>query len=174
MNSLFRISRRSRSAVALAVVALGLAPGRASSQEKTTALLGAGIGGLAGAYVSAAVVVSNARFGNYRFSYDEISWELIPIPAMAVTTAVIGYQERNRMWKGILWGSLGFAGGTGVGALLGRVAWGEGSGQWAGGVIGGAVGILAGGTLGWFAWEDEGEGDGAPVDLTLGTVTLPW
>ncbi len=172
MNSPHVLGRHGWGLVAVACI-VGMAfANPVSAQKKTTALMGAGLGGLAGAYVSTAVVVTNARLGNYRFSPDEISWELVPIPAMAVTAAIIGYQRPKRMWKGVAWGTLGFGAGTGVGALLGRLAWGPGSGQWAGGVIGGAVGIITGGTLGWVRWEDEGEG--VPVELTLGTVTLPW
>lgn len=141
------------------------------AQQKTNALLGTGLGALAGAYVSTAVVVTNARMGHYRFSPDEISWELIPLPAIALTGGFVGYQDGDRMWDGVLWGSLGFVGGTGAGVLLGRIAWGPGAGQWAGGVIGGALGILAGGAYGVLR-TDVDEGD-APAQLTL-TLPSPW
>lgn len=151
---------------------LALHPSALTAQQKTNALLGAGLGTLAGAYVSTAVVVTNARLGHYRFSPDEISWELIPMPAIALTGGVVGYQDGTRLWQGVLWGSVGFVGGTGAGALLGRLAWGPGAGQWAGGVIGGAVGILAGGAIGII--RSEGGADGsAPAQMSF-AVPSPW
>ena len=57
--------------------------------------------------------------------------------------------------------------GTAAGALIGRRLWPPPEGKWAGGVIGGAAGILLGAGVGML-WPVDGDGGGEqPVNVMI-------
>lgn len=108
----------------------------------------AAIGGaVVGFMVTLALVVLEARFKSYIFAMEDLMafrWDLIPIPLGAWA----GYRLHHRRSHGVGWATLcGLAGLVvcGVaGTVIGSIVWSDSAAPWAGAVIGGAVGLVAG------------------------------
>lgn len=139
-----------------------------SAAQATEIAAGAATGVVVGGYVALGIITAQARAGHYLFSPDDASWQLLPIPALGLAGGVLGYRRPDRVWPTVGWSAAGFAVGTAGGALLGRLVWGPGEGTWAGGVLGGSVGLLAGAVL---AAQDDGD---PPLTVTLARIEMPW
>lgn len=104
-------------------------------------------GAVMGFIVTLALVVLKARFGHYIFAMEDLMafrWDLLPIPLGALA----GFRLARKRVRAAAWATvIGFVAmvvGIVTGALVGPVIWGDGAGHWAGGVIFGALGLVAG------------------------------
>lgn len=138
-------------AIHAALLAAALAmPAPASAQGR---ILPGAVGALsgmgAGGYVSVGVVALRARRGHYLFALkDAFGWDSAAVIAGGGTGIVLGIWDPNRLQNTILsTAALGLVG-TGIGAAIGHVRWPPPEGKWAGAVIGGGVGVLAGAVVG--------------------------
>lgn len=111
------------------------------------ALLATGGGAVTGFIVTLALVVAQARAGSYIFGLDDLlafRWDVLPIPLGAVA----GFYLARKRPHSVAWATAcGFAAlilGVITGALLGGLTREPDVGRWAGGVIGGATGLLIG------------------------------
>ena len=175
----------SRSVVLLILLALGsLAPTpdarlRAQDVQLLPALVGGAAGLAAGGYVAIGIVTAQARRGRYLYSTeDALGWHATPILVGPSVGFLIGLFDEGRLRRTIIGGAAGGVIGTAVGWLAGMAAWSPPEGKWAGGVIGGAAGLLAGSLVGavWPAADAEGEAPAAaspPLALPLG-VRIPF
>ena len=165
-----------RRAVRLLLLLLALAPispPPAAAQELRNAAIGGAAGFLGGVFMTVSVVVARARFqGQYLDSpSDLVHWQTTPMiagPAAGVFFGVTGEDVLRGSIVGSTSGMLvGAAAGAGVGWMLSN----EPEWPWAGGVIGGGMGLALGGLtgayLGWKNKEDEGDGGGEPLVLTV-------
>lgn len=143
------------------------------------AVLG-GVGGFAaGTFTMVGVYVAEARFGKYLYSMDEVlspRFEILPMVAGPVAGVSLGISNNDRLESAGLWGGVGFLAGTAIGVPLGRLVWGPGEGVWAGGIIGGAVGLVAGFVSGALQEPDvpdtSGEGGGPRIPIGV-RLTFP-
>jgi hypothetical protein len=106
-------------------------------------------GGVIGFAVTLAIVVAKARAGAYIFALEDLlafRWETAPIAIGLVLGILIGHRHPNAIDRATVWGLATMLLGVGCGILIGSLWWGEGEGQWAGGIIFGATGLAAGGT----------------------------
>jgi hypothetical protein len=127
--------RRRRSAPALAVRAL------------ITLLATAG-GAAIGFAVMLAIVVAKARAGSFIFAMEDlvdIRWEIIPVLIGPVAGFLLGLRHPDALDRATVWAFCAMVLGIGFGILGGGLFWGEGEGQWAGGIIFGALGLAGGG-----------------------------
>jgi len=151
---------------------LGASPLQAQALPAT---LGA-VGGLAaGTYTVVGIYVAEARFGKYLYSLDEAlspRLELLPMVAAPIAGVAMGLSDNERLESAGLWGGVALLAGTAVGIPLGRWAWGSGEGTWAGGIIGGALGLLTGIVAGALVEPDAPALSGAggpriPIGITI-------
>jgi hypothetical protein len=134
--------------------------------------IGTVLGTGAGGYVSVGVVAYRARQGNYLFNLeDAFGWESAAIFAGGGTGLVLGIWDERRLRNTVVaTAGLGLVG-TVVGAVVGDRIWPPPEGRWAGGVIGGGAGILAGAVIGvlmppdWLE-DDDGE-EGVPMMIRI-------
>jgi hypothetical protein len=104
-------------------------------------------GAVMGFIVTLALVVLQARFGKYIFAMEDLMalrWDLLPIPLGAVAGFRLARHHHHAVPWATICGVGGMLVGVVAGALLGPVIWGDGAGHWAGGVIFGATGLVAG------------------------------
>ncbi len=136
-------------------------PVTATSQDWS--VIGGGVLGAAtGSWMSVAFITAKARAGDLVDSPEEaITAAAAPMLAGFATGVAIGVFAEDRLGGTVLWGSLGWATGIGIGALLGGHRWDDPSARWAGGVLGGAVGLLVGGTVGYLMSGPETNRDPA-------------
>ena len=107
-------------------------------------------GGAMGFIVTIALVVAQARFGRYIFAMEDLfafRWDLLPILLGAVAGFRLAWRHTHAVSWATVCGVAGLLTGIAVGALLGPMVWGDGVGQWAGGVIAGAIGLVTGSIL---------------------------
>ena len=104
-------------------------------------------GAVTGFIVTLALVVAQARTGSYIFGLDDLlafRWDVLPVPI----GAILGYRLGRKRPHSVAWATACGAGalllGVVTGALLGGLAWEGEVGRWAGGVIGGAIGLVVG------------------------------
>jgi hypothetical protein len=132
------------------------------------ALLGTGAGG----YVALGITALRARNGHYLFvMQDAFGWQSAAVLAGGGTGIILGIWDEDRLRNTVLATTAVGIFGTGVGALVGRTLWPPPEGKWAGGVIGGAAGILIGAAVGTlmppdFLIKDEAQ-DGIPVQIRI-------
>jgi hypothetical protein len=134
------------------------------------ALLGAAGGVLVGGYTTLAIHVTKARFGRYFFSPDEVlefGPATIPLFVAPVAGAWLGAESSTALARSAGWGALGFVGGAAVGGLTGRLVSDSDEAPWAGAIIGGGVGLLAGAVLGAMDGLDEPAGGAGPVGVSF-------
>lgn len=118
------------------------------------ALVGALVGVLAtaggaviGFVATLGIVVAMARAGQYVFALEELvalRWETLPIVFGAAAGAVLAATHPRALDRATGWGFGALAAGILVGIPAGHTFWGPGEGQWAGGIIFGALGLVAG------------------------------
>jgi hypothetical protein len=151
------------------VVALGaiLLPRPAQAQEWLAGAVGGALGMGAGGYVSLGIVTLQARRGSYLYGIDDfLGWQSTPVIAGTLTGVVLGLWDQRRL-RHTVYGSIGGAAvGTVVGAFVGKHKWPPPEGVWAGGVIGGAAGILVGSAVGAL-WPVDSGGEAQPVSLSI-------
>ena len=145
-------------------------PVAATSQDWS--LIGGGILGAAtGSWMTAAFITARARAGDPLDTSEEaITVAAAPMLAGFATGVAIGALAEDRLGGTALWGSVGWATGIGIGALLGRHLWDDPSATWAGGILGGAVGLLVGGTVGYVRSGKEpnpAPGGGVPLVVRI-------
>ena len=150
------------------IAALASAPGTLPGQTGP-ALAGAALGTAGGAWVTLAAITAQARTGRYMFSTGDVGWKLVPVPLGTLTGAVLGYRDGDRLWRAAGYGVIGFASGSAVGAVLGRVAWRSPEGTWSGAFIGGALGLIAGSAIGALEERDNASG---PTPLLAMSIPL--
>lgn len=124
-------------------------PLTAASQDWS--VIGGGALGVAtGSWMSIAYIAAKARAGDPLDSSEEaIRVASVPLLAGFTTGMAVGIFAKENLGSTTLWGSVGWVTGIGVGSLLGGHIWDDPSARWAGGVLGGAVGLLIGGTAGY-------------------------
>lgn len=128
-------------------MAAGSASPRTAGAQVLPAALGTVGGFAAGTYTMVGIYVAEARFGKYLYSLEEAlspRLELLPMIAGPVAGFALGWKNNERLETAGLWGGVGFMAGTAVGIPIGRLLWGTGEGVWAGAIIGGTVGLVAG------------------------------
>ncbi len=107
-------------------------------------------GAVTGFVVMLAIVVTEAQAGNFIYALEDLiafRWEILPVPLFAVLAFLLARKRPGAMaWATVI----GFAGllfGIVVGAVVGSAVFGEDTGPWAGGVLGGAVCLIAGAVM---------------------------
>jgi hypothetical protein len=163
-----------RSAALGLLTALAVAaPEPVHAQRQVIApMIGGVLGVGAGGFVALGITAYRARQGRFLFSMeDAFGWESAAVLAGGTTGIVLGIWDERRLRNTVVaTAGLGLVG-TGIGALVGRNVWPPPEGKWAGGVIGGGAGILAGAALGvllppdWFGGDDST--DGVPVTIRI-------
>jgi hypothetical protein len=134
---------------------------RVQGQQLIPALVGGAAGLAAGGYVAIGIVTAQARRGRYLYaSEDALGWHATPILVGPSVGFLMGLLDPDRLKRTIIGGSAAAAFGTGVGLLAGRHFWAPPEGKWAGAVIGGAAGLLAG-SLAGALWPEPTE-EGTP------------
>jgi hypothetical protein len=133
---------------------------RAEGQEVLPALVGGAAGLAAGGYVAIGIVTAQARLGRFLYSSeDALGWHATPIIIGPSVGFLIGLLDQERLRRTIIGGGAAAVVGTGVGWLAGRHFWAPPEGKWAGAVIGGAAGLLAGSITGAL-WPEANDGEG--------------
>jgi len=159
----------------LIALALVCVPAARAGAQVLRATAGA-VGGLvAGVIVTTGTVVLEARMGRYIYSLDEmvaIRPEVIPVIAGPVIGALLGVKSPAALERAGVGAALGLAGGIVIGAVAGSVVWPTPEGRWAGGIIGGATGMLAGAILHATLGSGNDEGPSAPTATFA--IRLPW
>jgi len=124
-------------------------PLTAASQDWSV-IRGGVLGAATGSWMSIAYITAKARAGDPLNSSEEgIRVVSVPLLAGFTTGMAVGIFAEENLGSTMLWGSVGWVTGIGVGSLLGGHIWDDPSARWAGGVLGGAVGLLIGGTAGY-------------------------
>lgn len=133
----------------LLVAMLLFGSSRAAQAQLWTAAAGGVAGTLSGGYISLSVVVTRAQFGHYLHEpKDFLGWTSLPVLIGGPTGAALGMWAPDRLGTGFVYGSAAtLAGGT-AGFVLGWLISNRPEGKWAGGAIGGGLGMAIGSTLG--------------------------
>ena len=158
-----RVLRMASTLLVLTAAGFGR-PGTAASQA-VPAAYGALSGAAAGVLVTTGIFVAKARAGSYIYSLDDAlapRWELVPTLAMPVGGVMVGLDDEQRLARSIAWGGAGFAVGGLLGYGIGDLFSDTDQGRWAGAIIGGAAGVLAGSIYGVLSY-DSGESPGDPA-----------
>lgn len=152
----------------LVLTTAGLGQPKTAASQAVPAAYGAISGAAAGVLVTTGIFVAKARAGTYIYSLDDAlapRWELVPTLAMPVGGVVIGLDDEQRLARAIAWGGAGFAVGGLLGYGIGDLFSDTDQGRWAGAIIGGAAGVLAGSIYGVLSY-DSGKSPGDPGDPT--------
>jgi hypothetical protein len=144
----------------LVLLALELLRGTppASAQQILPALVGGATGFAAGGYVAIGIVTMQARRGRYLYSTEEaLGWHAAPVLVGPTVGFLIGLFDQERLRRTVIGGAIGGITATPIGWLVGQAIWLPPEGKWAGAVIGGAAGLLAGSLIGalWPAPAEE-------------------
>lgn len=139
---------------------LGAAADVASGQDALPAVVGGAGGLVAGGIVSVGIWTAEARFADdYLYAArDAVGWEAMPVLIGAVGGTVLGLEDQDRLRRTGIGAGAGLLLGVGIGAAIGSRAWPGSEGHWAGGVIGGAAGVLVGSVVG-VLWSAGGGGE---------------
>lgn len=167
--------RRTAPILALILILSGGRPEPAPAQYEEEAI-GVAVGAMGGTVVTLGVVVARARWQhNYLDSVDDlIHWQSTPMLIAPAVGLVFGLAGEDALRGSIVGSTTGLLVGAGVGAGLGWLLSDEQEWPWAGGVIGGAVGMTVGGIAnGLIAWgRDEDAAIPLPKELRFG-LTIP-
>jgi MFS family permease len=171
-----RVARAAAIALVLALTTLTPRPAQAQVGRAALGLIG---GLAAGVHVTTGVFVLRSRvFGHDMHSTEDIVTvrpETMPIIAMPVAFALVGYRSSSRLAGAATWGGLGFVAGAAVGAGLGHILSGTSGGRWAGGTIGSAAGLALGAVLGAALLPDEDDpGDGFVAGRRYVGISIPF
>lgn len=113
----------------------------------TIAALSAVGGAVIGFACTLAIVVAKAQAGSYIFAMEDLvafRWELTPILFGLGAGFMLGRRRPHAVAWAAVCGFGAMIAGILLGATLGPVAWGNDAGRWAGGVVGGALGLVTG------------------------------
>ena len=103
----------------------------------------------AGTAISAGIMAAAARNEVYLWNPgDLVGWMGIPIAFGAFGGAVQGGFASDRLGPAVVLSATAGLAGAGLGYLLAREVWDDGQDGWAGALIGGGTGVLAGWILG--------------------------
>lgn len=148
-------------------------PGEAAAQAWSAGLGLAG-GLIAGAYVTTGTYVLKSRAtGWVLHSVEDIVTarpEVLPLVAMPVAGALIGYRSPAKLGAAALWGGTGLLLGAAIGAGIGQLIWKDTTGRWAGATIGSAAGLAIGSILGAALKNDAPSQNGS---VPVFTISLP-
>jgi hypothetical protein len=103
-------------------------------------------GALVGFVVTLAIFVTRARFRQFIFAMEDVAkfrWELLPILLGLVGGFLLGRKRPRAIPWATTCGLGGLILGVVIGPLLGGLLWDDDAGKWAGGVIFGALGLVA-------------------------------
>ena len=157
----------------LILVVLGTLPhGPRAAEAQSFSIVGGALAGAgAGVWLSIAYITAQARAGDFVDSDDEgAGMAAVPLFSGLTAGLALGTLSDNRMAETLAWGAVGWASGIGVGALVGDWVWDDPQRRWAGGVIGGAVGMVLGGVTA-FVLSDRGDetlqAEGVPLMFQL-------
>lgn len=174
MASLSGTADRKGAALLLSLVLLVLTGGSVRAQVLPAAA--GAVGGLvAGTIVTTATVVLEARLGKYLYSFDDvvaIRLETIPILIGPVAGAVLGASSPSALGRAGTGALVGLAGGIPIGVGVGALIWSTSEGRWAGGIIGGAAGMLAGAVL--YSTLGGGNEQASPGVTAAFSIRVPW
>ena len=141
--------------VVLSALVLLIAPTHTEAQGLLPSLAGGAGGLVSGGLVSVGIVAFRARSGDYFHSVTgALGWAAAPILVGTVGGAVLGSRDHEHLGRAARGALIGGGLGAGIGVVLARRAWPELEGRWAGGVIGGAAGLVLGTALG-VVWPKE-------------------
>lgn len=118
---------------------------------------GGALGVVGGGAITMAAVVARARWqGEYLESVNDlIHWQSLPMIVAPITGMVFGYAGPDVLKASVVGSATGLAVGAAVGAGLGWALTEQAEWPWAGGVIGGGLGLAAGGIMeGLRAWRE--------------------
>jgi hypothetical protein len=133
----------------VSVLAAGTQPPARVSAQVLSGIVGTAAGVAGGGYITLGIVVARAQFGHYLHDYyDLFDWKSLPIIIGAGTGLGLGVWQPDRLWSGLLVGSVGTAAGVGVGYIVGDLISERPEGKWAGAAIGGSVGLTIGALFG--------------------------
>jgi hypothetical protein len=148
---------RTAGTLAIVIALLGSMPGSAPAQYELQAI-GAAVGVAGGAGVTMGIVVARARWQRVYLdsAEDLISWQSAPMIIAPALGILFGTAGEDALIGSIAGSTIGLAAGAGVGAGLGWLLSNQQEWPWAGGVIGGALGMSVGGILtGLSAWSRD-------------------
>ena len=156
----------------LAVFAVGsLGAQRPAATQGLPTVAGAVAGAGTGVWLSVAYITAQAPMGDYLDSDEEaVAMAAAPLFTGLAAGLALGVFAEDRMGETLLWGTVGWASGIGVGALIGDRVWDDAQRRWAGGVIGGAVGLIVGGVAGLISsggGEEIRQPDGLPLMIRI-------
>jgi hypothetical protein len=156
---------RFRKVIACTAAVLILTAPRVAAQETTPpsrvlpVAVGVVGGVVAGGYLALAIVVLESRFGRYiHDERDILGWRSVPLLVGATVGGGLGVLDPDRLYRTVLLGAIGFAAGVGGGLAVGKIFGETPEALWAGGAIGGGVGIVIGNLLGVLLPHDSGPG----------------
>lgn len=144
----------------LLLVPLEAPPVRAQQVQRAAVGAALGVGG--GAAITMATVVARARFQReYLESVNDlIHWQSVPMiltPAVGVAFGLAGEEALRASFEGSV---TGLVAGAAVGATLGWIVGDTAEWPWAGGVMGGGIGLAAVGLVeGLRAWREDPDPD---------------
>ena len=106
------------------------------------------LGGMAAGFiVTLAIVIARAAFGYYIFAMADLAaprWELLPILLGGIAGFRLGRRRPHSVGWATVVGVGGLLIGIAAGALLGPLFRDDAAAGWAGGIVGGAIGLVAG------------------------------
>jgi len=133
------------------------------------------VGGfVAGTIVTTGTVVLEARLGHYIYGLDDLVSlrpELLPMALGPVVGGVLGAKSPATLGRAGTGALVGLAGGAAIGAGVGTIIGSTSEAQWAGGIIGGAAGMLAGAIIN--GSRRPNKDDGSAVPLVALSIRLP-
>jgi hypothetical protein len=157
------------------VAALLFLPAKRVRAQVLPAAAGATGGFLAGTFVTMGIVVVEARMGHYMYGLDDLVGlrpEIIPILVLPVAGAWIGAKSPETLRRAGLGALIGVASGAAIGTGVGALVGSSPEENWSGGIIGGAVGLLAGSVI--MATRSPRSDNGNSVPLASMSIKVPW
>jgi hypothetical protein len=131
---------------------------------------GAVYGALAGVYITTGIYVTKARYGSYIFSLRDllrVRPETVPVVVSPLALSILGATEPERLGRAALYGGVAFVTGAVVGFGIGHLLGDHEETRWAGGIIGSAVGLLAGTLVGALQDPHGPEDPGSAITLAI-------
>ncbi len=150
------------------ILLAAVSPARPVAAQDWSGIGGALAGVSAGALIGFGFFSMRARGGTYFETSEQAAKQMaVPIFAGMATGIVLGVSSEERLGETVLWASVGWVSGAGIGALVGSQLWDDPPGPWAGAAIGGAAGLLVGGIVGFVNSEDTNVGVPAMIRIPL-------